>query len=84
MASCRVSFLDNLYSVMTRQPCIRCVVASGPGQRPTGSGCAIRFPDLGNRRQVTRLPFPHGNPHFLRIHVSAVVVADNSLFRLRN
>jgi hypothetical protein len=50
MESCRSVFLAKLYSVMTRP--LRCVVASGPGQRPTGSGCALRFPDLGSRRQV--------------------------------
>jgi hypothetical protein len=58
MESCRSVFLANLDSVMTRPRSVRCDKwrsgVSAPGR------CALKFTDLGNRRQVSRTPFIYG------------------------
>jgi hypothetical protein len=80
MESCRSVFLAKLYSVMTR-PAVRCGKSSRPAVLAAGRG-ALRFTDLGSRRQVSPAAVsPRGGPQFLKfstLFLGVHAIGDNA------
>jgi hypothetical protein len=84
MESCRSVFLGILYSVMTRRLPVRCGKWRSGAETP--GRCALRFTDLGTRRQVGRPPSAikegpgEWSPTWLATYFGVIRLVQGSIF----